>query len=77
MIGISTVQFGLRLSLAIGMGAIVGLERQWRQRMAGTRTNALLAAVEGATARVGAEDLRIGDRIRLACPMFCTSEELV
>jgi putative Mg2+ transporter-C (MgtC) family protein len=44
MIGISTVQFGLRLSLAIGMGSIVGLERQWRQRMAGTRTNALVAA---------------------------------
>jgi putative Mg2+ transporter-C (MgtC) family protein len=26
------------------MGAAVGLERQWRQRMAGTRTNALVAA---------------------------------
>ena len=26
------------------MGAIEGLERQWRQRMAGTRTNALVAA---------------------------------
>jgi putative Mg2+ transporter-C (MgtC) family protein len=26
------------------MGAVVGLERQWRQRMAGTRTNALVAA---------------------------------
>jgi putative Mg2+ transporter-C (MgtC) family protein len=44
MIGISTVQFVLRLWLAIGMGAMVGLERQWRQRMAGTRTNALVAA---------------------------------
>jgi putative Mg2+ transporter-C (MgtC) family protein len=44
MIGISTIQFALRLSLAIGMGAMVGLERQWRQRMAGTRTNALVAA---------------------------------
>jgi len=44
MNGISTVQFGLRLWLAIGMGAMVGLERQWRQRMAGTRTNALVAA---------------------------------
>jgi putative Mg2+ transporter-C (MgtC) family protein len=32
------------------MGAIVGLERQWRQRMAGTRTNALVAA--GASAFV-------------------------
>jgi putative Mg2+ transporter-C (MgtC) family protein len=44
MIGITTVQFVLRLWLAIGMGAMVGLERQWRQRMAGTRTNALVAA---------------------------------
>jgi len=44
MIGISTLQFALRLSLAIAMGATVGLERQWRQRMAGTRTNALVAA---------------------------------
>lgn len=44
MVGISTLQFALRLFLAIGMGASVGLERQWRQRMAGTRTNALVAA---------------------------------
>ena len=44
MLGISTVQFSLRLFLALGMGSIVGLERQWRQRMAGTRTNALVAA---------------------------------
>ena len=43
MTGISTAQFGLRLVMAIGMGALVGLERQWRQRMAGTRTNALVA----------------------------------
>ncbi len=44
MIGISTFQFAWRLTLAIGMGSLVGLERQWRQRMAGTRTNALVAA---------------------------------
>src|ERR1700692_4983342 len=44
MIGISTIHFALRLSLAIGMGPMVGLEREWRQRMAGTRTNALVAA---------------------------------
>src|ERR1700680_279083 len=44
MIRISTIQFALRLWSAIGMGAIVGLERQWRQRMAGTRTNALVSA---------------------------------
>jgi putative Mg2+ transporter-C (MgtC) family protein len=44
MIGISTLHFAIRLLLAIAMGATVGLERQWRQRMAGTRTNALVAA---------------------------------
>lgn len=36
--------FSLRLGAALLMGAVVGLERQWRQRMAGTRTNALVAA---------------------------------
>jgi putative Mg2+ transporter-C (MgtC) family protein len=44
MNGIGTIPFGLHLLSAIFMGAIVGLERQWRQRMAGTRTNALVAA---------------------------------
>jgi putative Mg2+ transporter-C (MgtC) family protein len=44
MTGITTLQFVLRLTLAIGLGSLVGLERQWRQRMAGTRTNALVAA---------------------------------
>ena len=52
MIGISTFQFALRLFLAIGMGATVGLERQWRQRMAGTRTNALVAAGSGSLRHV-------------------------
>ncbi|QNI35169.1 MgtC/SapB family protein [Alloacidobacterium dinghuense] len=40
----STVSFSLHLLAAIVMGATVGMERQWRQRMAGTRTNALVAA---------------------------------
>lgn len=44
MVGVSMLQFAFRLMLAIAMGAIVGSERQWRQRMAGTRTNALVAA---------------------------------
>lgn len=44
MIGISTAHFAVRLFIALAMGATVGLERQWRQRMAGTRTNALVAA---------------------------------
>lgn len=40
----SILDFVLRLGAAILMGAVVGLERQWRQRMAGTRTNALVSA---------------------------------
>jgi putative Mg2+ transporter-C (MgtC) family protein len=59
MIAISTLQFGLHLLLAIGMGAMVGLERQWRQRMAGTRTTALVAA--GAAAFVMCGSLLNGD----------------
>jgi putative Mg2+ transporter-C (MgtC) family protein len=38
------LDFVFRLGAALLMGACVGLERQWRQRMAGTRTNALVAA---------------------------------
>jgi putative Mg2+ transporter-C (MgtC) family protein len=41
---IAAWQFSLRLFAAVFLGAAVGLERQWRQRMAGTRTNALVAA---------------------------------
>ena len=41
---LSVLSFTLRLLLALTLGSLVGLERQWRQRMAGTRTNALVAA---------------------------------
>lgn len=53
MIGIGTAQFSLRLFSGMLMGATVGLERQWRQRMAGTRTNALVAAGAAAFAMCG------------------------
>src|SRR5580700_4438752 len=36
--------FAIRLGLALILGGFVGAERQWRQRMAGLRTNALVAA---------------------------------
>jgi putative Mg2+ transporter-C (MgtC) family protein len=42
--------FFLRLAAALLLGAAVGMERQWRQRMAGIRTTALVAA--GASAFV-------------------------
>src|ERR1700761_4671960 len=35
--------FILRLVVAQLLGAAIGIERQWRQRMAGLRTNALVA----------------------------------
>jgi putative Mg2+ transporter-C (MgtC) family protein len=36
-------EFSLRLVAALVLGTLVGLERQYRQRMAGLRTNALVA----------------------------------
>jgi putative Mg2+ transporter-C (MgtC) family protein len=38
------LEFFVRLGAALLLGVCVGLERQWRQRMAGTRTNALVAS---------------------------------
>jgi putative Mg2+ transporter-C (MgtC) family protein len=35
--------FALRVFIAFSLGIAIGLERQWRQRMAGLRTNALVA----------------------------------
>ncbi len=37
------IDFFIRVFLAFTLGSIIGLERQWRQRMAGLRTNALVA----------------------------------
>lgn len=44
---LSSAEFALRLGVGLGCGALIGLERQWRARMAGLRTNALVAV--GAT----------------------------
>ena len=51
----TVILFASKLLAALLLGALVGLERQWRQRMAGTRTNALVAA--GASAFVMAGTL--------------------
>jgi putative Mg2+ transporter-C (MgtC) family protein len=56
---VTTIQFVLHLLGACALGGAVGLERQWHQRMAGTRTNALVAA--GASAFVMAGSLMGGD----------------
>jgi putative Mg2+ transporter-C (MgtC) family protein len=36
-------EFLLRLIVAFTLGSVIGLERQWRQRMAGLRTNTLVS----------------------------------
>lgn len=41
---IAEAEFAKNLGLAIALGAVVGLERQWRGHDAGVRTNALVAA---------------------------------
>ena len=44
---LTVLEFFTRLAVGLGCGALIGAERQWRARMAGLRTNALVAA--GAT----------------------------
>lgn len=39
----SAIEFMLRLSCALACGAVIGAERQWRQRTAGLRTYTLVA----------------------------------
>jgi len=44
------LEFAFRLSLSLGFGAAIGIERQWRQKSAGLRTNTLVCL--GSTAYV-------------------------
>ena len=41
---ITEVTFIENFALAIVLGSLIGIERQWRQRLAGLRTNSLVAA---------------------------------
>ena len=45
--------FVMRMGLALLLGALMGLERQWHQRMAGTRTNALVATAASTFTMIG------------------------
>jgi putative Mg2+ transporter-C (MgtC) family protein len=62
--------FAIRLGLALILGAFIGAERQWRQRMAGLRTNALVAAgaamfvmLTALTTRPGDDSFRIAGQV--------------
>ncbi|KOV60562.1 MgtC/SapB family protein [Streptomyces sp. MMG1121] len=47
MANLTTFDFAVRLAVGVACGALIGVERQWRARTAGLRTNALVAV--GAT----------------------------
>ena len=69
MMTMPLAQAGLNLFVAACLGAAIGLERQWRQRLAGLRTNTLVAL--GAAIFVtyshvlpdGADDTRIAAQV--------------
>ncbi|WP_369373896.1 MgtC/SapB family protein [Promicromonospora sp. Populi] len=54
------VDLTLRILIAIGLGAAIGLERQWRTRAAGIRTNALVSVGSALFVIVGAVGLGAG-----------------
>lgn len=58
--------FAVRLGLALMLGAFIGAERQWRQRMAGLRTNALVAAGAAMFVMLTALTARGDDSFRVA-----------
>jgi putative Mg2+ transporter-C (MgtC) family protein len=58
--------FAIRLGLCLFLGAVIGAERQWRQRMAGLRTNALVAAGSGMFVMLSALATRPDDSFRIA-----------
>lgn len=48
------LQFALRLCAALLLGSLIGLERQWRQRITGLRTNGLVAVGSALFVMMGA-----------------------
>ncbi|HYY29333.1 MAG TPA: MgtC/SapB family protein [Chthoniobacterales bacterium] len=58
--------FAVRLVLAVTLGAFIGAERQWRQRMAGLRTNALVATGAAMFVMLGVLAARPDDTLRIA-----------
>jgi putative Mg2+ transporter-C (MgtC) family protein len=56
---IGITQAALNLGTAVALGAVIGFERQWRQRLAGLRTNTLVAL--GAASFVVYENLFSGE----------------
>jgi len=57
--------FLIRLGAALLLGVVMGLERQWHHRMAGTRTNALVAVAAAAFTMIGLMDTGAGNASRI------------
>lgn len=58
---ITLLDLAVRVTIAIALGATIGLERQWRLRTAGIRTNALVSVGSALFVIVGAVGLGEGD----------------
>lgn len=63
---ITFVHFALFLLEALVLGAIIGAERQWRQRTAGLRTNALVSAGAAAFVLVASLGGQSSEKFRIA-----------
>lgn len=62
------VQFAVNNFAALLLGSLIGIERQWRQRNAGLRTNALVALGAEVTAYIlasGPQDTQMEKAVRL------------
>jgi putative Mg2+ transporter-C (MgtC) family protein len=59
--GVAWLDIAIRLGLALLLGSAIGFERQWHQRMAGLRTNALVALGAASFVAFGAMQGMPGD----------------
>lgn len=63
------IEFFLRLSAALWLGVLVGIERQWRHRLAGIQTNALVSSgaalfvISGVLMGADSKEMRIAAQI--------------
>lgn len=63
---IDALELSLRIAAGVGLGAAIGIERQWRSKMAGLRTNALVSLGSALFVVMGAYAFGSGDPTRVA-----------
>lgn len=67
---VTITQFELRLLLALLLGAAIGLERQWRHKMAGVKTNALVSLGSALFILLGAKIMDSSSEARIAAQII-------